>query len=255
MIDQIELAREGAVLSAALARPQKKNAITSAMYEALIEVFETAERDASVGALVLSGNGGAFTAGNDIVDFLSIATGAAGSRDAREFPAWRFVSKLADFDKPLIAAVQGVAVGIGTTLCFHCDLVYAAPDARFQMPFVNLGLVPEAGSSLLAPERFGRAKAAEYLLLAEPFDAETARALGFVNDVLPEADLLAHALNKAAVLAAKPRSALLATRRLMRGDLVALKARMAEETQAFSAALASPEARAAFLAFTAGAKG
>ncbi len=255
MIDEIEVTREGAVLSAALARPQKKNAITGAMYEALIDVLEKAERDASVGALVLSGRGGAFTAGNDIADFLSIATGPAGSRDARDFPAWRFVSKLADFDKPLIAAVQGLAVGIGTTLCFHCDLVYAAPDARFSMPFVNLGLVPEAGSSLLAPERFGRAKAAEYLLLAEPFDAETARALGLVNEVLPEVELLPHAMDKAAVLAAKPRSALLATRRLLRGDPAALKARMAEEIQAFSAALASSEARAAFMAFMAGAKG
>jgi enoyl-CoA hydratase/carnithine racemase len=255
MTDEIEIAREGAVVSAALARPQKKNAITSAMYEALIDALEKAERDASVGALVLSGKGGAFTAGNDIGDFLTIATGAAGSRDARDFPGWRFISKLADFEKPLIAAVQGLAVGIGTTLCFHCDLVYAASDARFHMPFVNLGLVPEAGSSLLAPELFGRAKAAEYLLLAEPFDAEAARALGLVNEVLPEAELLAHAMRKAGVLAAKPRSALLATRRLLRGDPAAVKARMAEEIQAFSAALASSEARAAFMAFMAGAKG
>ncbi len=255
MTDGIEVAREGAVLSAALARPQKKNAITSAMYEALIDVLEQAEQDASVGAVVLSGRGGVFTAGNDISDFLAIATGAVGSRDARDFPGWRFISKLAEFEKPLIAAVQGLAVGIGTTLCFHCDLVYAASDARFSMPFVNLGLVPEAGSSLLAPERFGRARAAEYLLLAEPFDAETARALGLVNDVLPETELVAHAMGKAAVLAAKPRSALLATRRLLRGDPAALKARMAEEIQAFSAALASPEARAAFMAFMAGAKG
>jgi enoyl-CoA hydratase/carnithine racemase len=255
MTDEIEITREGAVLSAALAKPHKKNAITSAMYEELIDVLGKAERDASVGAVVLSGKGGAFTAGNDIADFLSIATGAAGSRDARDFPGWRFISKLADFEKPLIAAVQGVAVGIGTTLLFHCDLVYAAPDASFQMPFVNLGLVPEAGASLLAPERFGRAKAAEYLLLAERFDAETARALGLVNEVLPEAELLTHAMSKAAVLAAKPRSALLATRRLLRGDPQALKARMAEEIQAFSAALASPEARGAFMAFMAGAKG
>ena len=254
MTGEVEIRREGAVLSAALARPQKKNAITSAMYEALIDVFEKAERDASVGALVLSGKGGVFTAGNDIGDFLAIATGAAGSPDARNFPGWRFISKLADFEKPLIAAVQGLAVGIGTTLCFHCDLVYAAPDARFSMPFVNLGLVPEAGSSLLAPERFGRARAAEFLLLAEPFDAARALALGLVNEVLPEAELLTHAISKAAVLAAKPRSALLATRRLLRGDPKALKARMAEEIQAFSAALASSEARAAFMAFMAGAK-
>jgi enoyl-CoA hydratase/carnithine racemase len=162
--------------------------------------------------------------------------------------------RLADFEKPLVAAVDGLAVGVGTTLCFHCDLVYATPAARFHMPFVNLGLVPEAGSSLLAPQRFGHAKAAELLMLAEPFDGEAALALGLVNALVPADSLLAHAVGKAAALAAKPRSALLATRRLMRGDLAPLKARMAEENQAFAAALASSEARAAFMAFMAGQK-
>jgi enoyl-CoA hydratase/carnithine racemase len=255
MTDGIETTREGAVLSAAFARPEKKNAITNAMYQALVEIFDRAEQDASVGALVLSGKGGVFTAGNDIGDFLAIATGAAGSRDLRDFPGWRFLAKLADFVKPLIAAVQGPAIGVGTTLCFHCDLVYAARDARFHMPFVNLGLVPEAGSTLLAPERFGRARAAEYLLLAEPFDAERASALGLVNEVLPESALLVHAMEKAAALAAKPRSALLAARRLMRGDPAALKERMAREIEVFGAALASEEARSAFIAFMSGAKG
>ena len=240
----IEVAREGAVMSAAFARPQKKNAITGAMYEALIEAFEAAERDPDVGALVLSGKGGVFTAGNDIADFLAVAARGTG-----DFPAWRFVSKLAEFEKPLIAAIDGLAIGVGTTLCFHCDLVYAAPAARFQMPFVNLGLVPEAGSSLLAPQRFGRAKAAEFLLLAEPFGADEALKLGLVNAVLPQAELMAHAMGRAAALAAKPRAALLATRRLLRGDAEALKARMAEEMHAFSAALKSPEAHAAFQAF------
>ena len=181
MIDEIEIGRDGAVLSAAFARPQKKNAITGAMYEALIDALETAERDPDIGALVLSGKGGVFTAGNDLGDFLEVATHEAG-----EFPAWRFVSKLAEFEKPLVAAVHGLAIGVGTTLCFHCDLVYAAPEARFQMPFVDLGLVPEAGSSLLAPQRFGRAKAAEYLMLAEPFGADEALRLGLVNAVLPQ---------------------------------------------------------------------
>jgi enoyl-CoA hydratase/carnithine racemase len=245
----IEIARQGAVLSAAFARPQKKNAITGAMYEALIEAFDAAERDAGVGALVLSGKGGVFTAGNDIADFLAVAMHEAG-----EFPAWRFVSKLAEFEKPLVAAVDGLAIGVGTTLCFHCDLVYATPEARFQMPFVDLGLVPEAGSSLLAPQRFGRAKAAEFLLLAEPFGAEEALRLGLVNAVLPQGELLPNAIAKAAALAAKPREALLATRRLMRGDNEAVKAQMAEEMHAFSAALKSPEAHAAFQAFLAGRK-
>ncbi len=255
MTNEIEIARQGAVLTAAFARPEKKNAITSAMYEALIDVFDTAEQDAGVGALVLSGKGGVFTAGNDIKDFIAIATGAVGSRDPRDFPGWRFISRLAGFGKPLIAAVQGAAVGIGTTLCFHCDLVYAAGDARFHMPFVNLGLVPEAGSSLLAPERFGRVRAAEYLLLGEPFDAQTAYRLGLVNEVLPEAALLPHAIEKAALLAAKPRSALLAARRLMRGDPAALRERMEREIEAFGVALASDEARSAFFAFMSGAKG
>jgi enoyl-CoA hydratase/carnithine racemase len=255
MTDGIETAREGAVLSAAFARPEKKNAITSAMYRALVEVFDQAEQDASVGALVLSGKGGVFTAGNDIGDFLAIATGAAGSRDIRDFPGWRFVSKLAEFGKPLVAAVQGPAIGVGTTLCFHCDLVYAARDARFHMPFVDLGLVPEAGASLLAPERFGRTRAAEFLLLAEPFDAERACALGLVNEVVPESALLVHAMEKAAALAAKPRSALLAARRLMRGESGAVKERMEREIEAFGAALASEEARATFVAFLSGVKG
>jgi enoyl-CoA hydratase/carnithine racemase len=240
----IEVAREGAVLSAAFARPQKKNAVTGAMYEALIEAFETASRDPEIGALVLSGKGGVFTAGNDIGDFLAVALHETG-----DFPAWRFVNTVATFEKPLIAAVDGLAIGVGTTLCLHCDLVYASPTARFQTPFVNLGLVPEAGSSLLAPHLLGRAKASELLLLAEPFGADEALRLGLVNAVLPQSELLAHAMSKGAALAAKPRAALLATRRLMRGDPEALKAQMAAEMHAFSAALKSPEAHAAFQAF------
>ena len=255
MSNGIDIARNGAVMTVAFSRPEKKNAITSAMYEALIEAFEEAERDSEIGALMVTGKGGVFTAGNDIGDFLAIAAGAAGSRDARDFPGFHFTMTLADFEKPLIAAVEGAAVGIGTTLCLHCDLVYAARSARFHMPFVNLGLVPEAGSSLLAPLRFGRAKAAEYLMLAEPFDAESALALGLVNAVLPEKDLLAHAISKAEALAAKPRSALLATRRLLRGDPAGLKAKMDEEIRAFSAAIGTREARAAFQAFLSGARG
>jgi enoyl-CoA hydratase/carnithine racemase len=241
---EIEVGREGAVMSAAFARPQKKNAITGAMYEALIDAFETANHASDVGALVLSGKGGVFTAGNDLGDFLGMASGEAG-----DFPAWRFVSTVAEFEKPLIAAVDGLAIGVGTTLCLHCDLVYASPQARFHTPFVNLGLVPEAGSSLLAPQRFGRAKASEFLLLAESFGADEALRLGLVNAVLPQSELLAHAMERAAALAAKPRAALLATRRLMRGDPEALKAQMAAERHAFSAALKSPEAHAAFQAF------
>lgn len=244
--------REGAVLIAAFARPDKKNAITGAMYDALTDALETAEREADIGAVVLAGEGGVFTAGNDIADFIAFATASGG--DFSAFPASRFIVKLAEFGKPLVAAVDGLAVGVGTTLLFHCDLVYASPAARFRMPFVDLGLVPEAGSSLLAVQRFGRAKAAEFLMLGEPFDAEAAAALGLVNAVVPAEGLLAHAVGKAAALAAKPRAAVLATRRLLNGDPAPLKARMAEEGAAFGAALGSPEARAAFMAFMAGGK-
>ena len=150
------------------------------MYETLIAAFAQASGDAEIGALLLAGSHGVFTAGNDIGDFLSAAMAAAAqakaSRRRRASP-----SRLARFDKPLVAAIDGAAIGVGATLCFHCDLVYATTNARFSMPFVNLGLTPEAGSSLLAPLRFGAAKAAEFLLLAEPFDAETALRLGLVN--------------------------------------------------------------------------
>ena len=155
----------------------------------------------------------------------------------------------------MVAAVDGAAIGIGATLCFHCDLVYASPAARFHMPFVDLGLAPEAGSSLLAPLRFGRARAAEYLLLGEPFDAEAARAGGLINAVVDAKLLRAHALAKAKALAAKPRHAMLTIRRLIRGDETALLARMDEEVKLFTAALKSPEAQAAFMAFMSRAKG
>ncbi len=253
MSELVEVRREGAVSLVTLARPEKKNALTSAMYERLIAAFQEASREPSVGALVLTGSQGVFTAGNDIGDFLAAAMEAAAS--SAESAGGRFIRNLATFDKPLVAAIEGPAVGIGTTLCFHCDLVYAAPSARFSMPFVNLGIVPEAGSSLLAPQRFGAAKAAEVLLLAEPFDADAARDLGRVNAIVEPAALLAHALAKAQALAAKPREAMLTTRRLLRGDNAALLARMDEELRLFHERLRSPEARAAFLAFTQKAKG
>ncbi|MGD0639211.1 MAG: enoyl-CoA hydratase-related protein [Roseiarcus sp.] len=253
MSELVRIEREGGVSCVTLARPEKKNALTGAMYERLVAAFAEASRDQNVGALLLAGSQGVFTAGNDIGDFLSGAFAAAASNVVS--PGVKFIRALATFDKPLVAAVEGPAVGIGTTLCFHCDLVYATPSARFQMPFVNLGLVPEAGSSLLAPQRFGAAKAAEVLLLAEPFDAEAARDLGLVNAIVEPGALFAHALAKAEALAAKPREAMLATRRLLRGDPTALLQRMDEELALFHERLRSPEARAAFMAFMAKAKG
>jgi enoyl-CoA hydratase/carnithine racemase len=247
MTDLVLTRREGAVLHVSLNRPKKKNALTGEMYVALRAAFESASADASVGALLLTGEGGVFTAGNDIGDFLTSAQSAEAAGDAS--PGARFIRALSRFDKPLVAAIEGQAVGIGTTLCFHCDLVYAAPSARFLMPFVDLGLVPEAGASMLAPLRFGRAKAAEMLLLAEPFDAETARTIGLVNAIVPAERLQAHALDKARALCAKPRAALLATRRLMRGESEALSAHMEAELVEFARAMRSPEAKAAFVSF------
>jgi enoyl-CoA hydratase/carnithine racemase len=243
MAESVELSRDGQVLCVTLSRLEKKNALTGAMYQALVDAFTQASRDETIGALLLRGKEGVFTAGNDIADFLALAGAAEVS------PGTVFIRALASFEKPLVAAVEGPAIGIGTTLCFHCDLVYAAPSARFQMPFVNLGIVPEAGSSLLAPQRFGYAKAAEFILLAESFDAAVARDLGLVNAIVEPGELYAHALAKAQALAAKPRDALLATRRLLRGDPAILKARMDEELRLFGEAVRSPQARAAFAAF------
>jgi enoyl-CoA hydratase/carnithine racemase len=253
MSEFVQVRREGAVCCVTLARPETKNALTGAMYESLIAAFAEASGERGVGALLIAGSQGVFTAGNDIGDFLSGASAAAQS-DLRP-PGARFIRALTTFDKPLIAAVEGAAIGLGATLCLHCDLVYAAPSAMFSMPFVNLGLVPEAGSSLLAPQRFGAARAAEVLLLAEPFDAETAREFGLVNAIIEPEALYAHALAKAEALAAKPREAMLATRRLLRGDPNALLARMDEELRLFHERLRSPEARAAFMAFMGKAKG
>ena len=247
MSHDIHIARDGAVLEIGIERPAKKNALTGAMYDAMRGALVDASADAGVGVVLIRGAGGAFTAGNDIADFLAAAQ--AADRDGGDSPAKRFIQTLARFDKPLVAAVDGVAVGIGTTLCFHCDLVYVAPGARFKMPFVDLGLVPEAGSSLLAVQRFGRARASELLMLAEGFDGARAVELGLANTLVPAEELLAHARARAQALAAKPRQALLATRRLMRGDPEALYAQMDLELEAFGKALRSPEARNAFLAF------
>ena len=243
MSEHIKVARETGVLTSALSRPQKKNALTAAMYERFMAALDEAEADAGVGAVIIHGEGGVFTSGNDIADFLATA------RDMNDFAALRFVRRIAIFDKPLVAAVDGVAVGVGVTMLFHCDLVYATPAAQFRMPFVDLGLVPEAAASLLAPLRFGMARATEFLMLGEPFEAAQARALGFVNDVIPAEQLLGFAHKRAMQLASKPRQALLATRRLMRGDRKDILARIDEEARIFAERMASEEARSVFMAF------
>ncbi len=249
MTDHIHITRNGPLTEILLSRPDKKNALTGAMYEAMIDAMAQAEKEDGIGAVLLSGAGGAFTAGNDIGDFL----GAMKDRDGA--PAFRFIKALAQFTKPFVAAVEGVAVGVGTTLILHCDLVYAAPSAQFRMPFVDLGLVPEAGASLLVPQRVGMVKATELLMLGTGFDGAEAVRLGLVNAIVPAESLLATARQNALTLANRPRAALLATRKLMRGDLSALMARIDEEADAFFKALQSDEARAAFMAFMMKGKG
>jgi enoyl-CoA hydratase/carnithine racemase len=246
---KVRLFRDDAVLRLELNRPEKKNAIDRDMYEALIAGLDAASNDNAIGAVVVNGAGGVFTAGNDLADFF------AASEALEDFAALRFVRKLAAFEKPLIAAVEGDAVGVGTTLLLHCDLAYAAPTARFKAPFVDLGLVPEAGASLLAPRLMGQAKAAQYFLLCESFDAAEALAIGLVNATPPAAELLPMALGAAQRLAQKPRAAVLAARRLMRGDPAQILAQIDAEAAYFAQALRSDEARARFAAFLSGKRG
>ena len=228
-------------------RPEKKNALTGAMYDAARRGLEEADASEAVGAVVFAGLPGAFTAGNDLADFHRAAQ--APGMSFSDMPALHFIRQLARTATPMVAAVDGLAIGIGTTLTLHCDLVYAGPQARFRMPFVELGLVPEAASSYLLPRRVGLAKATELLLLGEAYGADEAVRLGLANAVVPADGLLEHALAQGAKLAAKPRQALAAARRLIRGDHAAVQSAMAAEAEAFDAALRSPEARAAFQRF------
>jgi enoyl-CoA hydratase/carnithine racemase len=231
-----------AVLEIQLDRPKKKNALTVAMYRAMVDALEAAERDASVRAVVFTATGDTFTAGNDVVDFMS------GLGDG-EPPVLRFIRLLARYEKPFVAAVNGAAVGLGTTMLLHCDLVYASETARLSTPFVSLGLVPEAASSLLLPQRVGAAIAAEMLLLGTPLDARRARELGLVNEIVPAADLREHALGRAAALARQPPNALRLARGLLRGRPDTILARTDEEAALFAQCLMGAEAREAFTAF------
>ncbi|MEJ7934710.1 enoyl-CoA hydratase-related protein [Sphingobium sp. AN558] len=241
MSEGITLAENEGVIEMRLDRPGKKNALTASMYRIMTATLADASRRPEIGAIMVTGEGDAFCAGNDLKDFMAGPEGGEA--------AFAFIRALAAFDKPLVAAVQGLAVGIGTTMLFHCDLVYAAPDARFIMPFVNLGLVPEAGSSLLAPATMGHAKAAAMFLLGEPLDAQAADSAGLVTAIIAGDALLAHARAKAHLLMTKPPQALAATRRLFKGDQSALIARIDEEARLFKERLMSPEAQEAFAAF------
>ena len=235
---------EAGVMTITLNRLDRKNSITAAMYGAMADALATAEADASVRVVVLQGHETVFSAGNDIGDFLNKPPAGMDS------PVFRFLHGIAMFTKPLLAAVCGPAVGVGTTMLFHCDLVYAGDNAAFSMPFVNLGLCPEAASSLLVPQMLGYHRAAEALLLGEPFMAEAALEVGLVNRVVPPTEANGIAQAAARKLAAKPLSAMVETKRLMKkGQQQLVLQQMAEEGKSFSRMLGEPAAREAFGAF------
>jgi enoyl-CoA hydratase/carnithine racemase len=235
---------EAGVTTLTIHRPDRKNSITSAMYGAMHEALAAAQADASVRVVVFQGSETIFSAGNDIGDFLN--TPPAGP----DAPVFKFLHTLAAFPKPVVAAVCGPAVGIGTTMLFHCDLVYAGDNAAFSMPFVNLGLCPEAASSLLVPQMLGYHRAAEALLLGEPFMAEAALEVGLVNRVVPPSEVNALTQAQARKLAAKPLSSLTQTKRLMKmGQQAQVLAQMKEEGTVFGRMLTEPAAKEAFGAF------
>jgi enoyl-CoA hydratase/carnithine racemase len=242
MTDHVRAEQKGRVLHLALARPEKKNALTRAMYSALADALDAASGEGATRAVVLSGDGGSFTAGNDLFDFMTDPP-----RDETS-PVFRFLRAAVGFPKPLIAAVDGVAIGIGTTVLLHCDLAYASPDARFKMPFTDLGLVPEAASSLLVPRLAGGVRAAELLLMGEAFSAETAREIGMLNAVV--SDPTQHALERAQALALKPPEAVRQAKALLRAPLrERVMETIREEATLFIERLQSEEAQEAFTAF------
>lgn len=233
------------ILTIEFNRPEKKNAITSAMYQMMADAIRDAEADSAVRAILIQGKPEIFTAGNDLEDFLKNSAAIAGDR-----PVAQFMRALSGASKPVVAAVAGNAVGIGTTMLMHCDLVYAGDNAKFALPFAQLGLCPEFASSMLFPQMVGYPRAAEKLLLGEAFSAREAYDMGLVSQVVPVGELaeLAHA--QAAKLAALPASSLRITKRLMKGaQAEAIQARMLEENRHFGEMLGSNEAKEAFTAF------
>jgi enoyl-CoA hydratase/carnithine racemase len=245
MSEHVLVERKGDVLAIILARPDRRNAITVAMYAALADAVEGAAGDDNVRLITLRGEGQDFTAGNDLGDFM-----AELPRDGSDIPVWRLLRALAKNQVPIVAAVHGNAVGIGTTMLFHCDFVIAEEGTRFLMPFVDLGLVPEAASSLILPRLAGRRRAARYLLLGEPFGPEEALDFGLVSHVAPAGQLQSITEKLVAKLKAKPAEALRLTQRLLRrGNTDELLERMELENGHFSERLTSTEVRDAISAF------
>ena len=235
---------DAGVMTITFNRLDKKNSITSSMYAAMADAVALAAADASVRVVLFQGHESIFSAGNDIGDFLNQPP------STQESPVFRFLRGIATFEKPLLAAVAGPAVGIGTTMLFHCDLVYAGDNAAFSMPFVNLGLCPEAASSLLAPRMFGYHRAAEALLMGDPFFAEAAQEVGLVNRVVPPTEVNGYAQAQARKLAGKPLSSLIETKRLMKGGYQQeVLQKMDEEGKSFGRMPREPAAKEAFGAF------
>jgi enoyl-CoA hydratase/carnithine racemase len=244
MTEQVQIEKSEGILTLTLARPDKKNALTNEMYGALADAIEGAENDAAVRVILIRGQGDSFTAGNDLSEFAAVAAGKVqGERHVT-----RFIRSLGRSTKPLIAAVKGRAVGVGTTMLLHCDLVVLAENALLSTPFISLALVPEAASSLLMPLRIGHARAFELFALGEPIPANVALAWGLANRVVPEEELEAEALTLAQRVARQPLGSLLATKRLMRNGEALLR-QMEAEREIFEARLKSAEAREAFQAF------
>ncbi|HWJ39127.1 MAG TPA: enoyl-CoA hydratase-related protein [Sphingomicrobium sp.] len=245
MSEHVRAERQGEVLAITLARPERRNAITVAMYSALADAIEAASGDPGVRAITLKGEGQDFAAGNDLADFLE-----AAPRLDEEIPVWRLLRALATCETPILAAVHGNCVGIGTTMLLHCDLVIADESARFSMPFVDLALVPEAASSLLLPRLAGRRRAARYLLLGEPFGADEAEAIGLVSHRAAAGELDEKLERLVGVLLAKPAEALRETQRLLRhGSREEILQRMQLESSVFAERLASPEVKRAISDF------
>ena len=243
-MDEIITERSASVLRVQLNRPAKKNAMTSSMYVTLAEIFTDAAKNEQTRVVLWHGAGDSFCAGNDIEDFLKNPPGP------RDSPQARLMNALVDFDKPIVAAVQGAAIGGGTTMLTHCDFVYAGESAKFRMPFIDLAVLPEFGSSCSIPAMMGHIRAAELILLGLPFDARRALELGFVNQVVSDQNLLATASETARKLAAKPAGALQASKRLMKRSFRGqINAAMKAENEAFSAQVRSEDAREAFAAF------
>ena len=244
-MNEIEVTQDGAVLSIQFNRPEKKNAINNGMYASLNAALVRATQEFDIRVVVLSGAGDCFTAGNDIFDF---ANDIPADESA---PGFQFIHNLHNFPKPLIAAVQGRAVGIGKTALLHCDAVFAAPDTKFSMPFVTLGLVPEAGSSYLFPKLVGHVRASEILLTGRTFTSDEALEIGLINRI--EGDPLAEAMKVAHAIASQPPTAVMNTKALLKsGHHAAVEAVMNAEGELFRIALQSDEAQAAFMNFLSG---